>query len=336
MRRRLLPALLLLAALAAGAWWWTRPVAVPVATLVRGDAAEVVYATGVVEPVRWAEVTPLARARIVETCRCEGEAVEAGQVLFRLDDAAPRARLGELETRLDLAEKSLARIEPLVQRRVAPLERLDEAEAEVAELRAAVAAAEAELADLVIRSPMKGVALRVDAEVGEVASPGETLAWVGEPRPLRIVAEVNEEDIPRVETGQRALLKADAFPDRALEAEVASITPMGDPTLKTYRVYLSLPGNTPLMIGMSVEVNVILRVKAGVTLAPAAALVEGALLVLAGERLERRPVETGIAGPERVEIVSGAEPGEVVVSPADAALAEGARVRPAAPPAAAP
>lgn len=320
--------LLLVAAAAGGLWWRAQPVAVPVATLTRGDAAEVVYATGVVEPEHWAEVTPLERARIVETCDCEGDPVERGQALFRLDDRTARARLRELEARLSLAEKSLARVEPLLERQIVSPDRYDEAVADVAELRAAVAQAESALEDLVIRAPLDGVALRVDAEVGEVATPGEALAWVGQPTPLLVVAEVNEEDIPRVAPGQTALIKADAFPGRALDATVDSITPMGDPTLKTYRVRLALPDDTPLLIGMSVEVNIVERVVADAVLAPAPALLDGALLTVEDGRIRRIPVETGVAGPVSVQIVSGAEAGTVVVSPADPALADGQAVRP--------
>jgi RND family efflux transporter MFP subunit len=322
---------LLVVALAAGGWWWQtrRPVPVTVATVTRGEAAEVVYATGVVEPERWAQVAALSRARIVEVCACEGREVARGDPLIRLDDAAARAHLAELQARLDLAEKSLARVEPLMTREVAPRDRYDEALAQVAELRAGVAVAENAIENLLIRAPLDGVALRVDAEVGEVAEPGEALAWVGSPRPLLVVAEVNEEDIPRVEPGQRALLKADAFPGRALGATVSSITPKGDPTLKTYRVRLALPDDTPLLIGMSVEVNVVIRTVADALLAPAAAVLDGRVQLVEDGRARWAPVSVGIAGPVAAQLTGGVTDGAVLVSPARPDLADGRPVRPA-------
>jgi hypothetical protein len=63
-----------------------------------------------------------------------------------------------------------------------------------------------------ITAPDCGQILRLDADVGEVAQPGEVLFTVGQPTPLEIVAEINEEDIPLVAVGQRALLRTDAFP----------------------------------------------------------------------------------------------------------------------------
>ncbi|MGZ9092935.1 MAG: efflux RND transporter periplasmic adaptor subunit, partial [Rhodoplanes sp.] len=93
--RRIAIALLALGALAAG-WWivYGRGPAVSAVEPVRGTAVEIVYATGAVEPVRWAKVSSVIRDRIVDLCYCEGEPVIKGQVLARLDDRELRAQLG--------------------------------------------------------------------------------------------------------------------------------------------------------------------------------------------------------------------------------------------------
>ena len=104
-----------------------------------------------------------------------------------------------------------------------------------------------------------------------MAEPGEILFWIGQPSPLQLVAEVNEEDIPKVSEGQTALIKADAFPDRELTAQVSRITPKGDPVLKNYRVYLDLPRDTPLRIGMTAEINIVTAEKTDALLLPLAA-----------------------------------------------------------------
>lgn len=324
--RWLLVILVLLGA-GGGAFVWLRPLPVTVARIAPGTAAEVVYAAGIVEPVRSAAIAAVARARIIDTCACEGEAVSAGAPILRLDDAAARAHLAELDAKVDLAEKALSRAESLLERRVISADRFDTAQALFLELSAARAAARAAIDELTLRAPLDGVVLRLDGEPGEVAEPGKPVAWVGPPRPLRIEADVNEEDIPRVRPGQPALIRADAFPGRVLAAEVATITPMGDADLRTYRVRLSLPDDTPLMIGMSVEVNIVIREEAGALLAPAAAVTGGQLQVVEDGVVRRRPVAVGIAGPETVQIVSGAAAGAVVVSPADPTLADGRRVR---------
>ena len=82
--------------LAAGLWWYLRGTAVTVAKATRGGVAEIVYATGSVEPETWSRSTPLVRGRIIERCRCEGKRVKAGDILARLDDREAQATLNDL------------------------------------------------------------------------------------------------------------------------------------------------------------------------------------------------------------------------------------------------
>jgi len=102
------------------AWWRLgRPVEVTTVTPVRGTAVEIVYATGAVEPVRWAKVASLIRDRIVDVCNCEGKAVAKGDVLARLDDREPKAQLQELKAREEFAKLEMARVTELLGRGVA-------------------------------------------------------------------------------------------------------------------------------------------------------------------------------------------------------------------------
>ncbi len=327
MLTRILAVLAVLAAVAAGWMLLSSPREVEVALAQRGDAAEVVYASGVVEPVTWAKVAPLVQARIVELCGCEGEAVEADAILARLDSRSAEAALSELLARQDYLARERDRLRDLVERNIGTRADLERAESEEAQVEAAIAGQRTRLENYVLRAPTDGIILRQEGEVGEVADPGEVLYWVGQVQPLQVVADVNEEDIPRIGPGQRTLLSADAFPSRQLEAEVASVTPMGDPVSKTYRVRFALPGDTPLMIGMSVEVNVIVREEQGVLLVAASAVdPSGAIWTVADGVAERRPVTLGIRGTTEVEVTEGLAEGAAVIVPAPSDLAEGARV----------
>lgn len=324
---RVLFVLALLIAAAAAYWRFSRPQDVSILTPTRGDAAEIVYATGVVEPRTWAKVTPLLRERIVELCNCEGESVEKGAVLARLDDRQARATLAELKARQKLIASDYDRIAVLVERRVASDQALDRARSERGQVEALIAGQETRLETYILRAPVSGVVLRQDGEVGEVAEPGTVLFWVGEPKPLQIEADVNEEDIPRVAVGQRAVLKADAFPDRVLEARVDSITPKGDPVAKTYRVRLALPDDTPLRIGMTTEVNVIVQVSSNALLVPSNALRGASVFVAESGTAKRREVKVGIRGVSNTQILMGLTEGDRVISPYPEDLADGAAVR---------
>ncbi len=328
MRARIIIPLSLLLLGLAGAWVWRGlPPAVAVATATTGPAVQAVYATGNVEPVHWAKVGPAVRARITAVLVEEGARVAEGQPMAQLDDREARHRAEEAEARAIFAQEDLARVRALVARDVASRATLDRAEAEARAVRAAADAAQRRLDDYVVRAPSAGLVLRRDAEVGEVVDTPAALFWIGEPKPLRITAEVDEEDIAQIREGQRALLRADAFAGQVLAATVAQITPKGDATRKAYRVRLALPDDTPLMIGMTVEANIVLRETTNAVLIPPAALRGNQVFVAQGEVARRRQVSVGVQGPRAVEIRQGIAAGDIVVLDPPQGLKDGQAIR---------
>ncbi|MFN3853919.1 MAG: efflux RND transporter periplasmic adaptor subunit [Phreatobacter sp.] len=329
MRLRPLIILLVLAALVAGGLYWRlgRGPEVTLTAVTRGTAAEIVYATGVVEPVRWAKMASLVRERIVEHCACEGREVKAGAMLVRLDDREVRANLAEQQARLALAQRELERVSALLQRGVSTQQAYDKATSDLAQIRALVAATTERLANYTILAPRDGMVLRQDGEVGEVADVGQILFRVGDPRPLQVTAEVAEEDIPRVAIGQAVLLRTDAFRDRRLDGQVREITPMGDTATKTFRIRIALPDDTPLHFGMSVEANIVTREAEGALLVPNEAIVGGAVFEVVDGRLVRRPVTVGIRGTRLTQITEGLAEGDRIAVPAEARWRGGERVR---------
>ena len=119
------------------------------------------------------------------------------------------------------------------------------------------AEAEAHYLDLV--APAAGTIIRRDGEIGQIIAADKPLLWMSCCAPLRVSAEVDEEDIAQVRPGQEVLIRADAFPGQIFHGTVQAITPKGDPVARTYRVRVSLPKDTPLMIGMTAETNIVLR-----------------------------------------------------------------------------
>ncbi len=293
----------------------------------RGTAAEIVYATGGVEPVLWAKVASVVRDRIIDICRCEGTQIAKGDVLARLDDREIQAGLKELRAREQFLMNEMSRVSQLIAKGAATTQAHERAGMDLQTVQGLIAVQTEKIADYTIVAPMDGMVLRRDGEVGEIAESGQILFRIGVPKPLQVVAEVNEEDIPSVALGQTALFRTDAFPGRRLEGKVAEITPMGDVNAKTFRVKMALPDDTPLKPGMSVEANIVTREKANALLVAADAVQGNAVFVVDGSRIKKRAVTIGIRGTRAVEVLDGLKEGERVASPATAALTDGARVR---------
>ena len=328
-RRILLIAALL--PLAGGAWyayanfWRTQPVTTAIA--VQAPVSEAIYGTGTVEPERWAKVVPLQRRRLLELCSCEGQAVKAGQVLGRQDDAEERSALHELEVNNEQLVRDLARAEKDRGNSDAAQKDYEQRWTQLEESKSRIAAQKVRIDQLVLRAPLDGMVLRRDGEVGEIAGPTDVLFWVGPPAPMQVTAEINEEEINRIAVGQRAFLRSEAFPGQALRATVSQITPKGDPARKTFRVYLSLPQDTPLRIGMSVEANIIVREKARAIVIPTEAIADDAVQVVNNSRIQRLPIRLGVRGSRNVEIIGDVTRGMAVLSPARPDLADGTLVQ---------
>jgi RND family efflux transporter MFP subunit len=327
---RILGIVVLLIAAGGGYYGYTNFVRVQTVTasiVTQAPVSEAIYGTGTVEPQRWAKVVPLQRRRLVELCSCEGQNVKAGQILGRQDDAEERSALQELQVSNQQAQRDLDRAEKDRGKNDAAQTEYEQRWTQFEESKTRIAAQKVRIDALVLRAPLDGMVLRRDGEVGEIAGPTDVLFWVGPPTPMQVVAEVNEEEINRIAVGQKAFLRSEAFPGQALRATVSQITPKGDPTRKTFRVYLLLPPDTQLRIGMSVEANIVFREKASATVVPAEAVAGDAVQVVANGRIERMPVKVGIRGSRNVEIIGDVTRGMAVLSPARADLADGTRVR---------
>src|SRR6201995_5035313 len=321
----------LLAAVAGGGYYAYRnllPAQAVTTSVARvAPVSEAVYGTGTVEPQRWAKVVPLARRRLVELCQCEGQAVKAGQVLGRQDDAEERSELRELEITNAQLQRDLDRAEKDRDKGSQFQAEYEQRWTQFEQSKSRIAAQKVKLDSMVLRAPLDGMVLRRDGEVGEIAGPTDVLFWVGPPLPMHVVAEVNEEEINRLAVGQKAFLRSEAFPGQPLRASVSQITPKGDPTRKTFRIYLLLPNDTPLRIGMSVEANIIVREKPAAIVVPAEAVAGDMVQIVSDGKIARVPVKVGIRGSRNVEVIGDVAKGTAVLSPARADLAEGTRVR---------
>jgi len=281
-----------------------------------GKAIQAVYANGEVEPVFWSKISTQISGRISEIYVDEGESILSNQTLAKLDDSVECSKATELVSRLAYLEKELVRYKELVSTDNASISKYELINSEYKTVSAQIKTQNEVVARMQIKSPMDGVVLKRNIESGEVATIGKDILWVGKLSPLRITANIDEEDIPMVKIGQKVLIKADAFPNRSFDGKISEITPKGDPIDKNFRVRVSIDNKTPLMIGMTVEINVITKQRDNAILVPTISVIDNKIWKMDGKKIKIQEVKTGISNDNNTEILEGIkETDQILLNP---------------------
>ena len=283
-QRWLWPALaaVLVVLLLAGAGWWflgARPIAVQTATASApgaGGTAAVLQATGYITARRQATVSTQITGTLTQVLIEEGDHVEKGQVIARLDDSGLRASLDVANANVMSAQAQVAtaqaqlvqaqadsrRQEELVSSGMATKQyaeqsrtavstaaaQLDARHREADSARAQVAQAKVNFDYAVVRAPFTGVVTVKAAQVGEIVSPlsaggGFTRTGVGtivDMDSLEIDVDVSESYIGQVKPDMPAEAILSAYPDWKIPAHVIAIVPSADRGKATVKVRVAL------------------------------------------------------------------------------------------------
>ncbi|HEY8607512.1 MAG TPA: efflux RND transporter periplasmic adaptor subunit [Noviherbaspirillum sp.] len=265
----------------------------------------------------------------------EGETVQPGQVLVRMDAADYQARLEQARGallaargQLEIAAKARENNRALLEKGFISKNAFDNADsqfriaqANVDSARAALDVAQKALGDTVVKAPFAGIVSSRSVQPGEKVSADNRLLDVVDLARLEMEAAVPAADILHVTPGQEVRLRVEGLA-QPLTGKVARINPATQPGSRSILVYVQVDNpDRVLRAGMFAEAHLTLARKEGVLVLPQSAVQTdgGANYVYAIEngRLARKPVKTGMAGSDgardAVEIVDGLAPGAKVV-----------------------
>lgn len=329
MNIKALIALLLLAAAITFFWFFNpgRGQGIAVVHPVRSPAVQAVYATGTVEASLMIPISPKVAARLMTLNVDEGSRVAAGDVLAQMEDRDVLQTAADAKAKMDLAQKDLTRAQRLLKSGAVSREGFDSAQAVFKSAVATYERAKAEMDYLKLLAPETGTIIRRDGEIGELITVGTPVFWMNGGDHIRIATEVDEEDIGLVQTGQKVIISADAYPGEIFHGAVQSITPKGDPVARSYRVRVTLDTQTPMMIGMTAETNIITQEKDDALMVPLSAVTNNYVLKITDGRAENVAVVTGIKTQQAIEIIKGITEDDIVAEKYDATLLDATRLR---------
>ncbi len=323
-----------------------RQVAVRVQTVKRRTVEDWRHAVGQLESFENPLISAEVAGKIIEVRVKEGEAVRAGDVLARIDDADYRlardlakADISRIQALLAAAQKRVRRVSTLVRKGSAPVSALDDASAQLqalqAQLRAArvrLQQAERSLGKTLISSPVDGrISARLVAQ-GDLAAPGKPLFRLSAPQRLKARLPFPERDLAFIRVGQPLELTTPARPGEVVKTTVASISPDIDPASRAAHVLAIIDNRQGWRPGSSVDGRVLVARRENVPVVPEKALVRrpaGTVVFIAGSdgRAHQRRVEPGLRFDGLVEIRRGLRGGERIVTDGAGFLDDGVAIR---------
>jgi multidrug efflux pump subunit AcrA (membrane-fusion protein) len=206
---------------------------------------------------------------------------------------------------------------------------------EIARVAIEQAAAAVELADLqldeaTIEAPFDGVIAELYISEGSSIGPQAPVA-LEVSDDVRMSVGVEESRIGQIAKDQKAALQVDAYPDQNFPAMVSSIAPIADKDTHTFEVEITpLDEDGQLRSGMFANLSILIDEKQNTLLVPVDAITvvndQESVYVIKGNVAELRSVTTGLTNDGYIEILSGLEQGETVVTAGQSNLTDGARV----------
>ena len=322
MKRWTLRLILLLVVLALGGYLFRDvlapdPVEVEIFIAERGLVEETVTNSraGTVEARHRAKLSPEIGGTVVELPFREGQTVEKGDVLLRLESSLQLARLEVAKRELeavagerkrscfaaDRSARELERVEGLVADGIVSMDRLDQLQsaalaseaacgarrANEARARSGVTLSEAELAKMVIRAPFSGVVAELTVEVGEYSTPSPPAVPVPpvidllDPSSIYVSAPMDEVDSARIAPGQPARVTVDSHRGRELMGRVTRVAPYVldfEQQNRTVEIEVELDDAAfaaTLLPGTSADVEVVIDRRDDVVRVPTTCLIEG-------------------------------------------------------------
>lgn len=263
--------------------------------------------------------------RVLEYLAIPGGMVKSGDLLARLEVQEIQAKVDQAKAVLDQAQRDFERQKQLITSKATTVEDYDAANARVKVATAGLSEAETMMSYARVTAPFDGVVTRKLADVGDLAMPGKPLLEVEAPTALRFEADLPEAILDRIKMGAKMTVKI-ASVANPLEATVSEIAPVADPVSRTFQVKLDLLTTEGLRTGQFGRVSVpVAEVK--LLLVPKDSVMKRGqmelVFVVKDGRAALRLVKTGKLVAGRVEILSGLEEGELVVTREVEKLADG-------------
>jgi HlyD family secretion protein len=322
----------------------------------RGTFQVTVSASGVVKPIDRIEIKSKASGQIEDLPVEQGDAVQKGDLIARLDQKDERAAVAQAQADLDIAKAELKQAQRIYDRRNELFEKrliseedwnqielnLTVAKGKLVQVTTTLDRAQERLSESVVRAPIDGVILQKYVEEGQIIASGVSNVGGGTPivdiadmSSVHIEAGIDEIDIGKVHIGQSALVVAEAYYQMQFKGKVVRIAPEAkiEQNVTLFDVIVEVENTDgKLKSGMNANIEITIVEKSDILLVPAIVLQEPSdtpgppdertVLLKKDDEFIPHRVTIGLFSFKQAEILSGLEEGDVLGVPMTSRLKE--------------
>ena len=310
------------------------PMPVEVSAAIRDTVVDAIAATGQIEAMQSIDLQPEVAGRIVEILVREGQFVEKGAALFKVDDAELKAQVASAEADRQLAQQALERTKQLMAQNASSTADLQQAQGKAGAADASYDLLKTRLDRTVVRAPFSGVAGRRLVSLGTYVTAQTPLITLQTVNPQQAAFQVPERYADRLGRGQLVSFQVAALPGKNFSGEVVFVDPVVELPGRTILIKARVPNpEHRLQAGMFIEARLATDIRPNAVVVPEDALlpVQGStyVWVIKDGKADRRQVSLGVRTAGWAEIQGGGvQAGDQVVVGGLERLFPGATVMP--------
>ncbi|MCK9377982.1 MAG: efflux RND transporter periplasmic adaptor subunit [Syntrophobacterales bacterium] len=289
--------------------------------------------TGTATPTRQARLASPGEGPIQNCWVREGAQVKRGERLVTIGrSGAAAAQVTAASESLKEQQAELNRMKILVQSGAVPGSQLDTARAKYEGARALLAKARESAGDYSVAAPWDGVVSKVLVKDGDFVAPRAPLVEMYDPNSLVIRLAIPEAQSTSLFKGMPVKVEMDAYPGKTFEGKISLVYPDLDTRMRTRTAEVELDYPVALIPGMFARLQVGLETATEAVVVPGDAVLvmpngEKVAFILKDGKAQRRVVQTGLEAGGQVQVVSGIQPGETVVTAGNEKLKDGMEVK---------
>jgi membrane fusion protein (multidrug efflux system) len=297
----------------------TPPIPVETSLPVRGDVFAVYSGTAPIEAFAQADVIAKVAGEIRHILVEEGDDVNQGDVLARLDGDRLRLELNESRARLRKLQRDFERNKDLKEKGLISEGDFENIQYELEALQASYNLANLELDYTQIRAPISGVVSERYVKLGNTIAVGEPVFRVTSFEPLVAYLHIPEREYRQIASGQPVRIDIDALAGAQIFEDVTRVSPVVDPDTGTFKITIEIDdAQRRIKPGMFGRMSIIYDRHENALQVPRSAIVEEigttSVFVVEDGVAIRRPVTTGFSANGFIEIIEGIDDDDYVIT----------------------